>query len=65
MILGVINHQMNIQRQGCQRTQCADHRSSESEVWYKMAIHYVDMDPVTAVFGNMCDSITQSRKIGT
>src|ERR1700730_2500902 len=63
-MVGVLDHQVNIERQFGFFPNKADDRRAEGNVVDEMSVHNVAMDPVRACLFDLANFFAQTRKIG-
>ncbi len=62
-IFGIVNHQMYIERQVCNFIYIGNNLRSETNVRYKMSVHYITMNYISAGFFYIFDFFFQFSKI--
>ena len=63
IMIRVFNHQMNIKRQLCNWTNRFNNKRPNRNVWYKVAIHYINVQHSRAALCHRLDLIRQVGKI--
>ncbi len=63
-MIGMLDHQMNIERKFRLLADKIDDRRAERNVVNEMAVHDVAMDPIRAGFLDPCDFVGQAGKVG-
>jgi hypothetical protein len=64
IVIGMLNHQVNIKRQICDFANGRDHARAERNIVDEMTVHDVAMDPIGSRLFHPANLIGQSGKIG-
>src|SRR5690606_19923756 len=59
------NHQMGIKYGICQRADRFNHIRTKGDVWHKMAVHHINMDPVRTGGDDIKHFLTELGKVGS
>jgi hypothetical protein len=57
------DHEMHIKRYACVPPQGAYHGRSNGDIRHKMAIHHIDVDPISARSDDRADFLAEIRKV--